>query len=209
MTKILILNTILEESADYSKLVNDLTGGYVANDLTVDEKGDELETPIEHPHKALDAPDFSGHIRFAHFVSGYEALAGVSHVELESINTSKAWNSSFAYAKENDYTHLVVLNSVTNLNPHIISIAVQDNGDKDIVNISDGGAFIVNCSSDFNANEEYKIWFADNEILNWAAANDSYARNNESFVELSQAQNTTCNESVDAVIAADLATNSQ
>lgn len=205
MTNTLILNTILEESADYSKLIANLTGSYVAEDQTVDAQGQELEEPIEHPHKALVAPDFSGHIRFAHFTNDYEELAGVSHVVASELNTSKVWNESFAFAKENGYSHLVVLNGVTSINPHIISLAIENYGDKDIVNISDGGAFIINCSSNFSANEEYKLWFADNQILLAAAESGSYARNDESFVELSQAEITTNFAAVNEAIQADIA----
>jgi hypothetical protein len=204
MSKALILNTVLEESADYSQLINNLTGGYVAQDVTVDSNGEELETPIEHPHKDLEVPNFSGDVHFAHFVDSYTEAPGVSHTKFETLSTSKAWNHFFNYAKDNDYTHLVVLNGVTNINPHIISLAIDANGDKDVINISDGGAFIVNCSSDFNANEDYNIWFADNEILDWANNNNSYARNNGNFVELSQVNTTSA--LVDAAIAADLAT---
>lgn len=185
---IMILNTIFNESEDFSKLINDLTGGYVANDLTVGLDGVDLEVPVEHPHKNLTPPDFSGHITFAHFVDGYSDRAGVSNLKINTTSTSKAWNVAFALAKENNYSHLVILNNVNSINPHTISLAIEAHPNKDLINISDGGAFIVKCSSDFNANEAYNVWFADNEIIKWAITNNSYAGADRNFIEFSQSQ---------------------
>jgi hypothetical protein len=203
MENIKILCTILEESADYSKLINDLTGNYIAQDITVDERGEELETPIEHPHKNLTPPDFSGNITFAHYTDGYNSYEGVSHIKEDSLSTSKAWNRAFKQAQSDGATHLVILNGVSNINPHQIALALEEHSDKDVINLSDGGAFIVKCSSDFNANEEYNLWFADNQIFEWAVANNSYATGRYDQPEIIQADIVSLKNEIDAAIEAD------
>jgi hypothetical protein len=205
MENIKILCTILEESVDYSKLINDLTGNYVAEQITVDESGEELETPIDHPHKDLVAPDFSGNVTFAHFVDEYNAYEGVSHVKVDSMATTKAWNQGFSTAKTANATHLVILNGVSNINPHQIRLALEEHSDKDVINLSDGGAFIVKCSSDFNANEKYNLWFADNEIFEWAANNNSYATGRYDQPEIVQTEIVSLKSELDAAVEADIA----
>jgi hypothetical protein len=209
MENIKILCTILEESADYLKLINDLTGNYVAEPITVDEKGEELETPIDHPHKDLVAPDFSGNITFAHFVDEYNAYEGVSHVKVDTLNTSKSWNEGFAAAKAAEATHLVILNGVSNINPHQIKLALDEHSDKDVINLSDGGAFIVKCSSDFNANEEYSLWFSDIEIFEKAIKDNSYATGRYDQPEFVQAGIVSLKNEFDAAIEADIQKNNK
>jgi hypothetical protein len=207
MNNISILCVVVEESEDYLELINNLSGNYISSDITVDEKGEELEEPIIHPHKDLSAPDFSGNITFAHFVDNYEEYAGVDHIKIDTISTSKAWNVGFAAAKAKGSSHLVILNGAKNINPHIITLALEENSDKDIINLSDGGAFIVKCSSDFSANEEYKFWYADNEIFEKAVKNNSYGGYNSSFAEFEQAKIVSLNNEFDAAIEADIQKN--
>jgi hypothetical protein len=176
MNKILILNTILEESEDYLPMIESLS------------------------------PKFD--IAFVHFVDGYTQYEGVRHIKMDSLSTSKAWNHVFRLAKEEEYTHLAILNHVKFITPEIFDISLENNESLDVINLSDGGAFIVNCSSDFNANEEYNLWFADNEILNNARDNDSYFIFREEDIVIEQTQNTSIEELINAAIEADLELNS-
>jgi hypothetical protein len=174
-----ILTTITEEDFDYSGLVNTLTGGYVTNDIetrTTDENGEEVIEYTTHPHADRNAPDFSGKVVFARFQNDYTNYPGVYNLEVNQFKNTKAWNEGVAYAKSQGATHVVIMNQVTGINPHVIELAIEEAPDVSIINISDGGVFIVNTNFDFEADESFNFWFEDNNILNAASESGSYAR---------------------------------
>jgi hypothetical protein len=174
-----ILTTITEEDFDYSGLVNTLTGGYVTSDIetrTTDENGEEVIEYTTHPHADRNAPDFSGKVVFARFQNDYTNYPGVYNLEVNQFKNTKAWNEGVAYAKSQGATHVVIMNQVTGINPHVIELAIEEAPDVSIINISDGGVFIVNTNFDFEADESFNFWFEDNNILNAASESGSYAR---------------------------------
>jgi hypothetical protein len=204
-----ILTTITEEDFDYSSLVNSLTGGYVANDLetrTTDENGEEVIEYTTHPHEGRNAPDFSGKIIFARFQNDYTEYAGVYNLEVDEFKNTKAWNEGVAYAKSQGATHVVIMNQVTGINPHVIELAVEDAPDVSIINISDGGVFIVNTDFDFTANEDYNFWFEDNNILEKASESGSYARSEAKEPQITQIEVKSRQAEFDVAIKADFAT---
>ena len=166
MTNLFILNVIIEEDADYSQLINDLTGGFVAADIEFKEKnenGEEVVTIKIHPHADLTAPDFSDKIIFAHFVDEYPSRDGVYDLNISKYKGTTAWNEGVAYAKSQGATHVAILNNVSAINPHILNLALSGNEDKSLIGLGDGAAFIV--SSDFSVDETYNFWFIDNQIF--------------------------------------------
>jgi len=174
-----ILTTITEEDFDYSGLVSSLTGGYVADDIetrTTDENGEEVIEYTTHPHEGRNAPDFSGKIVFARFQNDYTEYAGVYNLEVDEFKNTKAWNEGVAHAKSQGATHVVIMNQVTGINTHVIELAIEEAPNVSIINISDGGVFIVNTAFDFEANEAFNFWFEDNNILGKASEFGSYAR---------------------------------
>lgn len=204
-----ILTTITEEDFDYSSLVNSLTGGYVANDLetrTTDENGEEVIEYTTHPHEGRNAPDFSGKIIFARFQNDYTEYAGVYNLEVDEFKNTKAWNEGVAYAKSQGATHVVIMSQVTGINPHVIELAVEDAPDVSIINISDGGVFIVNTDFDFTANEDYNFWFEDNNILEKASESGSYARSEAKEPQITQIEVKSRQAEFDVAIKADFAT---
>jgi hypothetical protein len=205
-----ISSTIVEEDFDYSSLVNVLSGDYVADDIetrTTDENGEEVIEYTPHPHAGLTAPDFSGKLVFAHFTDDYTNYDGVDHIVIDEFKATKAWNDGVAYAKANGATHVVIMNQVTHINPHVIKLAIDENPDVSVINISDGGVFIVNTAFDFAANEDYNFWFEDNNILNRAAQADSYARPAVEEPQIKQLEIKTRLAEFDIAIKADFATN--
>jgi hypothetical protein len=174
-----ILNTITEEDFDYSGLVGSLTGGYVAEDIetrSTDENGQEVVEYAPHPHAGRPAPDFSGKIVFARFQNDYVEYDGVYNLEVDEFKNTKAWNEGVAYAKSQGATHVVVMNQVTEINPHVLELAIEEFPNVSIINISDGGVFIINTDFNFEADEKFNFWFEDNNILKKAFESGSYGR---------------------------------
>jgi hypothetical protein len=174
-----ILNTITEEDFDYSGLVSSLTGGYVAEDIetrSTDENGQEVVEYAPHPHAGRPAPDFSGKIVFGRFQNDYVEYDGVYSLEVDEFKNTKAWNEGVAYAKSQGATHVVVMNQVTEINPHVLELAIQEFPNVSIINISDGGVFIINTDFNFEADEKFNFWFEDNNIFRKASEAGSYGR---------------------------------
>ena len=204
-----ILTTITEEDFDYSGLVNSLTGGYVADDIetrTTDENGEEVIEYAPHPHAGRPAPDFSGKVIFARFQDDYTNYEGVYNLEIDEFKNTKAWNEGVAYAKAQGATHVVIMNQVTGINPHVLELAIEENPDVSVINISDGGVFIINTAFDFEADESYNFWFEDNNILNRASESGSYARPALEEPQVQQIEIKTRQAEFDIAIKADFAT---
>jgi hypothetical protein len=204
-----ILTTITEEDFDYSSLVNSLTGGYVAEDIetkTTDENGEEVIEYSTHPHAGRPAPDFSGKVIFARFQEEYPNYDGVFNLEVAEFKNTKAWNEGVAYAKSQGATHVVIMNQVTGINPHVLELAIEENPDVSVINISDGGVFIINTAFDFQADEAYNFWFEDNNILNRASESGSYARPALEEPQVRQTDIKTRQAEFDVAIKADFVT---
>jgi hypothetical protein len=207
MTNLFILNTIIEEDADYTQLVNDLTGGFVATDIETterDENGEEVVSTNPHPHADLAAPDFSGKIIFAHFAEGHEEIDGVDHITVSKFKGTAAWNEGVAYAKSKGATHVAILNNVDGINPHVLTIGFDGNEDKSVINLADGAAFIV--KSDFSVDETYNFWFVDNDIFSQAQESGSYALPGVEQSAISQSELTSSKEAFSVAIDEDYKT---
>ena len=207
MTNLFILNSVIEKDADYSQLINDLTGGFVASDIEVsekDENGEEVVSTRPHPHADLAAPDFSGKIVFAHLSNPDANLEDVDNIHVSEFKITKAWNDGVAYAKSKGATHVALLNNVVGINPHVLGMALEGNEDKSVIGLGHGGAFIV--KSDFVVEEKYNFWFVDNDIF--YAAEDAgtlgFAAVEETAIV--QADLTSSKEAFDAAIAEDFVT---
>lgn len=207
MTNLFILNTIIEENADYSQLVNDLTGGFVAADIettTKDENGEDVVSTTPHPHADFAAPDFSGKIIFAHLVGEYEEVAGVDHIAVSKFKGTTAWNEGVAYAKSKGATHVAILNNVDGINPHVLTIGFEGNENKSVINLSDGAAFIVD--ADFSVDETYNFWFIDNKIFTDAQESGTYGAPGVEHSAISQSEITSSKEAFSAAIDEDYRT---
>jgi hypothetical protein len=203
-----ILLTIIEEDFDYSSLITSLSGGYVTNDVettTINENGEEVVGTAPHPHANRLAPDFSGKIIFAHFQEDYVNYEGVHHIVINEFKNTKAWNDGVAYAKLQGATHVVIMNGVIKINPHVLELSIEEAPEVSIINISDGGVFIVNTAFNFVANEQYNFWFEDTNILNRASESLSSFKPEIQELELSQVEIKTKRAEVDAATEADFA----
>jgi hypothetical protein len=207
MTNLFILNTIIEEDADYSQLITNLTGGFVPADIEkteVNEDGEEELTVTTHPHAGLESPDFSEKIIFVHLVDEFSEIEGADHIKASKFKGTTAWNEGIAYAKSKGATHVAVLTNVLDINPHAISLGFDGNEEKSVVNLSDGAAFIV--TADFSVEEKYNFWFIDNEIFEKAVQDGTFGRPNIEEPNVVQSEPTSSKEAFEAAIQEDYKT---
>ena len=207
MTNLFILNTIIEEDADYSQLITNLTGGFVPADIEKTEKNEDGEEELvvtTHPHADLDSPDFSGKVVFVHLVDDFTETEGADHIKASKFKGTTAWNEGVAYAKSKGATHVAVLTNVSDINPHVISLGFEGNEDKSVVNLADGAAFIV--TADFSVEEKYNFWFVDNDIFNDAVEAGTFDRPSIEEPNIVQSELNSSKEDFEAAIQEDYTT---
>lgn len=194
MTNIHIIIPVADPAKqDFSNLVSELCGNYVAKDHTITVDGEEQV--VENPYKNSDPADLSGAITL---VSSSDVIApeGASSLKVDGeLNIAALWNAGIAAATH--ATHVVVLNEVSSINAAAIVKAVEEN-DADIINLSDGGCFVV--KPNIRANEEYRWWFADVDLF----ANNDVAVVRDEFLDIVQENAITIDETMKAIVDADL-----
>lgn len=206
MTNIHVIVPVADSGIqDFTALVNDLCGNYVAEDhveQSFDENGEPVETVVPNPYKDVAAPDYSNKITLVSH-SALTAPAGADNVVVEGeLNVSKLWNAGVAHAVTNGATHVVILNEVSSVNPHVFAESLEEN-DSDIVNLSDGGCFIVKPT--VSANETFRWWFADLYLFNHYPM--SVYRNE--FIDIKQENAIPIDATMQAIVDADAANYSQ
>lgn len=207
MTNISILIPVIDESVqDFSILVNELQGNYVSQDITetrTNENGEEVVEVIEEtPYNSIPCPDYSGNIIFVSH-SPVSTPEGVENIVVEGeLNIAKLWNAGVSHASSYGASRIVILNEVSSINPHIFAEAIEEN-DSDIVNLSDGGCFIVKPT--VSANETFRWWFADLYLFNHYPM--SVYRNK--FIDIKQENAIPIDATMQAIVDADAANYSQ
>jgi hypothetical protein len=207
MTNLFILNVIIEETADYSQLITNLTGGFIPADIERTEKneyGEEELTVTPHPHADLESPDFSDKIIFIHLVDDFAEIEGADHIKSSKFKSTTAWNEGVAYAKSKGATHVAILSNVSDINPHFISLGLEGNEEKSVINLADGAAFIV--TADFSVEEEYNFWFIDNKIFSDAAEAGTFGRPSIEEPNIVQADLTSSAEAFSSAVQEDFVT---
>jgi hypothetical protein len=200
MNDIFIVIPVVDKSIqDFEVLVNQLSGNYTPEgrtDVIIGEDGEEIVKVIPNPYAELPSPDFSNKIVL------------VSHSELDSydnltkivvggeLNLSKLWNAGIEYVQENGGTHAVILNGVSSINPHVFSEAAEE-FDTPVINISDGGCFIV--KPDVRANEMFRFWFGDLDLFN----KNETSNYRNSFIDIFQDNNIEIDESLQSIVDTD------
>ena len=198
MENIKILIPVVDSTVqDFSELVNILCGGYIAEDkvqINKDENGKDVETIIENPYKGITNPDYSNKIVFVSADPNFTAPANTESVFVPEINIAHMWNSGIDYAQAD---RTVILNEVSSINPHVFAEVVAES-DSDIINLSDGGCFIVKPS--VHADERFKWYFAD--VLLFKNNDTDVIR--KDFLDIVQENAMGNRESVSGLIAADI-----
>jgi hypothetical protein len=186
---------------DFSNLVSELCGNYVPQDhviTTRDENGEEVEEVVENPYKDVPAPDYSNKITLVSHTA-VDAPEGADNIVVEGeLNVAKLWNEGVAHAVANDATHVVVLNEVSSISPYVFADAV-DESTADVINLSDGGCFVV--APDVEANETYRWWFADVDLFE--TNNTDVVR--KEFIDIVQENRIPIEGEMQAIVDADMA----
>lgn len=203
MTDISIVIPVANSSVqNFDALVGELSGGYVPQDhitMTPDENGNPVETVVPNPFKNAPAPNYSGKI----ILVSHEPVAvpsGAENVVVPGdLNVAKLWNAGAASAIAKGATHVVVLNEVSSINPHIFAEAVSDAGSAPVVNISDGGCFVL--TNGVTANETFRWWFADTDLFR---SNDTHYYRND-FVDILQENRIEIDAEMRAIVEQDQA----
>lgn len=207
MNNISIVIPVIDTNVqDFSALVNELRGNYVSQDITetkTDENGEEVIEVIEEtPYNSIPCPDYSGNIIFVSH-SPVFTPEGVENVIVEGeLNVAKLWNAGVSHASSNGASRVVILNEVSSINPHIFAEAVEEYNEP-IINLSDGGAFIV--SPEVRANESYRWWFADVDLFE----NNETAICRKNFLDIVQQNAIPIDGSMQDIVNADITTRSQ
>lgn len=176
---------------DLSAALNKLNGTYV-----VPEKYEALEYDAEaqtfnkiekdHPYAGKTGADFTGRIILVHLNDGYSPVAGTVQLEdFGPISIYRVWNTGAEYAFANGADSVFLFNAVLDVEP----MALQDAYDMmkadgtEVVNVSDGAVVLLSASSQIRADEQFRIWFGDNDLYDRAAEVSSLFRADWAFVE--------------------------
>lgn len=161
-----IVAPVRNSSIDISEFLNNLTGNFVTPETY--EKINFMTGEVDvkpYPNLNRDVPSFYGKIILV-APDGYPEFDGVITLtrDGERPNISLDWNAGVAYAKKNGATHILIMNGPNTIDPFIVKDAadVMENG---FVNISDAAAFMIDSSLDFEADQQFRIWFSDNDIF--------------------------------------------
>lgn len=206
MSNIYVLIPVADPAAqNFDNLVGELTGNYVAEDIvrTVrDEEGNEVEEVITNPYATATPPDFSGKILLVsnHSISAPEGAQTI--VVDGELNVARLWNTGSSYAFSEGATHVVILNEVSSINPHVFALAVAEH-DEPVINLSDGGCFII--TPGVVANEAYRWWFSDVEIFE----NNQTDTYRDEFLNIIQENRIDISGAMKDIVDADMITRSQ
>lgn len=201
MTDIRIIIPVADPALqNFDALVNELCGNYVAQDHTKQNFMSEQEPEIvPNPYSGLTCPDFTGKITLVSN-SALTTPAEADNVVVDGpLSVTKMWNAGVAHAASEGATHVVILNEVSSINPHVFGEAVEQNADAQIINISDGGCFIL--TPDVSANETFRWWFADVDLFN---RNGVAVYRNE-FTDIVQNNNVPISDEMKTIVDADMA----
>lgn len=179
-----IVIPVISNDVDLSALVSKFSGNYVApetyNIKKFNAETQQLEDEaVPHPYAGQSGPDFSNKIIFVNKASGYTSYDGVIHLEdFNDISIYRYWNTGIDYAVANGADSIVLLNGVIDFDPFVIKDAydaLNDQG-KELVNVSDGAAMILSATSSLRADDQFQIWFGDNDLYRRAEPVLGYSR---------------------------------
>lgn len=204
-----IVVPVKDNKTDASEIVSNLTGGFVAPEKyeikKLNPETKELETEeVDHPYFGETAPDFTNKIIFVNFEAEFATHNGVVHLaDSGDVNIYRAWNTGLDYAVANGADSVVLVNSLTDFDPFIVveAKAKLDESGAEIVNISDGGMLLVSGRSSIRADEQFRIWFGDNDLYKVNA--DKVVRSVNVFGKLSHIEGWDGFEGFDEIVKAD------
>jgi hypothetical protein len=172
MSNTWIVVPIIENSTDLTDFVASLSGGFVAPETykkyELNEETKEHEyVDVPHPYFGQTPPSFADKIIFINTKNEYTVYPGVLHVEdFEDINIYRAWNSGIEAAIAAGADSILLLNTAIDFDLFIVNDAhtVMASETKEVVNISDGAMVLISATSSIRADEQFQIWYGDNDL---------------------------------------------
>lgn len=209
MNNLWIVVPVISNDVDLTSMVESLSGGHIApetyNSHKFNPETKEFDLVTEpHPYAGQTGPDLSNKIIFINKTSGYTEYENVVHIEdFDDINIYRYWNSGFEHAVANGADAVVLLNGAIDLDTFIIKDAYDLflSDSKEVVNIADGAAVLVSATSSIRADDQFQIWFGDNDLYRRAEDVTSYLRSN--YFNLSYLIDPNSVDSFDSIVASD------
>jgi hypothetical protein len=165
MNNVWIVAPVRDNSIDISSFINDLTGGFIVPETYEKENFNNQTMQIEaeivsHPHFGKTVQDFTDKIVLVNSAENYTEYDGVTHVEdFGDINIARWINTGINTAIVNGATKVVVLSNPCSFDVSALIDGLAEAENKEVVNIGDGVMFILDGSSEFRLDEQFKIWF--------------------------------------------------
>lgn len=172
MSNTWIVVPVIDNSVDLTEFINKLSGGYAIPETYTgrvlnEESGMFEPGEIGHPNFGKTPPNFTNKIIFINTKSAYTEYPGISHIEdFGDINIYRCWNKGIESAILNGADSIVLLNTAIDFDLSVIEEAydLMVNENKEVVNISDGAIVMISASSNIRADEQFQIWFGDNDL---------------------------------------------
>ena len=168
------------------------------------ETKDFQEVEKDHPHANEVGPDFTNRIILVHLEAGYSPVSGTVQLEdFDPINIYRVWNKGIKHAFDNGADSVVLFNAVLDIDPFIISdsydLMLEEN--TEVVNISDGAVVMISSNSAIRADEQFRIWFGDNDLYRRAEGVSSTFR--ADWASVTQLDNIEFDDEFKAIVAED------
>lgn len=184
MSNIWIVVPVIKNDTDLSAFVNKLSGGYTAPEKYTrtsfdPEKNTFTNKEFDHPHFGKPSPNFSEKIIFVNKEEGYQIFDGVTNIEdFNEINIYRYWNTGISTAISNGADAIVLINGVVDFDPFIINDSYEKMiaEGKEVANISDGGMIMISSSCEDRMDEQFQIWYGDNDFYNRVADKTTSAK---------------------------------
>jgi hypothetical protein len=176
MDNVWVVVPVKNNDLDLADFVSKLTGGFVAPDtyekISYEYQDGEMQEIVEslpHPYAGQTSTDLSGKIVFVNTKADYPTFDGVTHLEdFEDINLYRYWNTGIDYAVNSGADSVLVLSNPIDFDPFLIDEAVAKLEGKEIVNVADGAGFVISGTSEIRLDEQFQIWFGDNDLYRTA-----------------------------------------
>lgn len=204
-----IVVPVISNDVNLDSFVDKITGGYVAP-ATYEKKFLNRETMqietenVPHPYAGQTGPDFTNRIIFINKIAGYTEYNGVVHIEdFNDINIYRYWNLGINHAISNGAENILLLNGVIDFDPFAIKDAhnkYMDTG-KEVINVSDGAIILLSANSSLRADEQFKIWFGDNDFYRRAENSTEWSRSE--FINMSYIFDHVHDETFNNIVASD------
>jgi hypothetical protein len=184
MNNVWIVVPIISNNVDLSGFVEKFAGGYTAPEFYESEVFNQETREIEkksipHPHFGKSGLDFSNKIIFVNTKPSYTEYNNVVHLEdFDDISIYRAWNLGIDHAVSNGAEYVVLLNGVIDFDPFVIfdSYNAIIEQEKELVNIFDGAVMILSASSSLRPDNQFQIWFGDNDLYRRSESVLGYSR---------------------------------